>query len=62
VGAVGYALVDYLVSASGNARFSQLVQQLQSGAELEAAVRTAYGSSLDDVGRSFLTALRRSAR
>jgi mono/diheme cytochrome c family protein len=62
VGAVGYALVDYLVSFSGNARFSQLVQQLQSGTEVEAAVRTVYGTSLDDVGRSFLTALRRSAR
>jgi mono/diheme cytochrome c family protein len=62
VGAVGYALVDSLVSASGNARFLQLVQQLQSGTEVEAAVRAVYGTSLDDVGRSFLTALRRSTR
>lgn len=62
VGAVGYALVDYLVSASGNARFSQLVQQLQSGAEIDAALRAVYGSSPADVGQLFLAALRRSAR
>src|SRR5690606_8958744 len=62
VGAVGYALVDYLVSASGNARFSQLVQQLQAGAEIEAAVRAAYGASLADMGQSFRAVLRRSAR
>src|SRR5690606_2880663 len=60
VGAVGYALVEFLVSGSGNARFARLVEQLQSGAEMEAAVRTAYGSSAGDLGQLFLAALRRS--
>ena len=61
VGPVGYMLVDYLTDASGGARFSQLIGRLQSGDDAEAAVRAVYRSSLDDLGQSFLAALRRAA-
>lgn len=59
VGPVGYALVEYLVAASGNAKLVRLVEQLQSGTNMQAAVTAVYGTSLDDLGRSFVAALRK---
>lgn len=62
VGAVGYTLVEFLTDTSGKARLQRLVTELQSGTEIEDALRIAYGVTADELGQSFLTALRRANR
>ena len=62
VGPVGFAIVEYLTNSSGKSRLSQLVQRLHADDDLAVAVQNVYGATLDEVGQSFLAALRRSLR
>lgn len=54
IGAVGYTLVEYMLSAGGQARFGQFIGQLRSGRDTAAAMRQVYRSDLDAVARSYL--------
>lgn len=58
-GAVGYTLVDYLLSTGGNSKFAQLVQSLQRGQSTADALRAAYGADAATVARGYLGSLRK---
>jgi len=45
IGAVGYTLVDYMMSVRGGQRFGRFIQALQKGASVNAAVKSVYAPS-----------------
>ncbi len=55
--AVSFAMARFLARA-GKARYVKLVKELQSGADLPAAVRKVYGKTPGSVGELFLKSLR----
>jgi len=55
--AVSFAMARFLARA-GKARYVKLVKELQSGANLPAAVRKVYGKTPGSVGDLFLKSLR----
>lgn len=58
VGPVGYTLVGYIIEQGGEANFVQLVQQLQGGTAMAAAVQAVYQSDLPTLARAYVTSLQ----
>ena len=57
VGGVGYTMVSFLLKKGGAPRFGRLVKQLSSGAKMNAALKTVYGSTAAEIGGSLFSAL-----
>lgn len=57
LGAVGYALVDYLMDASGNAKLRQFLSALQSGQSLESSLGQVYGADPASIAQGFYKSL-----
>ncbi|MFV0446515.1 MAG: c-type cytochrome domain-containing protein [Planctomycetaceae bacterium] len=58
-GAVGYALVKYMVSNGGMPKFGQFLQALKGGQSAAQAVRSVYSADLNALGRGFIDSLGR---
>lgn len=59
LGPVGYTLVEYLLNASGSAKFAQLVKELQRGRSIDEATRAAYGSDAATIARAYVASIRK---
>lgn len=59
VGAVGFALVTYLIEEGGPAKFAVLASALQRGESIDQACQTAYGIDASQVARQFAVSLKR---
>jgi hypothetical protein len=57
VGPVGYTLVGYIIEQGGEQNFVRLVQQLQGGADMAAAVQAVYQSDLPTLARAYIGSL-----
>jgi hypothetical protein len=58
-GAVGYALVKYMVTKGGLPKFGQFLQALKGGQSAAQAVRAVYSADLNALGQGFLGSLKR---
>jgi len=57
VGPVGYTLVGYIIEQGGEANFIRLVQQLQGGGDMAAAVQAVYQTDLPTLARAYVGSL-----
>ncbi len=57
VGPVGYTLVHYIIEEGSEQNFVRLVQQLQGGTAMAAAVQAVYQSDLPSLARAYLGSL-----
>lgn len=64
LGPIGFTLVQHMLGAGGPAKLGQLIEKLQSGTELPAALKSVYNADLKALGNSFLGSLgsRRPAK
>ena len=56
-GAVGYALVKYMIANGGLQKFGQFIQALRSGQSAAQAVRAVYSADLNALGQGFAASL-----
>jgi hypothetical protein len=57
VGPVGYTLVGYIIEQGGEDNFVRLVQQLQGGSDIAAAVQAVYQADLPTLARAYVGSL-----
>ena len=56
--AVGYTLVKYLIDQGGEARFSQLIEAIRGGRNVDQALNQVYGANANAIATGYLTSLR----
>lgn len=61
-GAVGFAIVKYMVANGGLPKFGQFIQALRGGQSAAQAVRAVYSADLDALGRGVMGAVGRKGR
>lgn len=57
LGPIGFTLVQHMLAAGGPPRMGQLIEKLQSGTDLAAALKTVYNADYKTLGVSYLSSL-----
>ncbi|MCA9089538.1 MAG: c-type cytochrome [Planctomycetaceae bacterium] len=58
IGAIGYSLTNYLLKSAGPAKYGRLLQELNNGERIEAALQTAYGAPPATIAQAYVSQLR----